>query len=121
MFHVPEHYRIKTGKLGTTKEDGNNGVFFAKSLRLKNPLRLIVSDGGGWEHVSVSLHDRCPTWDEMSFVKNLFWDEDDFVVQMHPPKSDYINCFPYCLHLWRKFNTNNFCERPPSIFVGPPP
>lgn len=30
-------------------------------------------EGMPWEHVSVSLHDRCPTWDEMSLVKDLFW------------------------------------------------
>lgn len=55
----------------------------------------------GWEHVSVSTRDRVPNWSEMCFVKDLFWAEDECVVQFHPPKSDYINIHPYVLHLWR--------------------
>lgn len=81
-------------------------------------VRIIASDGDGWEHVSISLNFRDPTWDEMCYFKSLFWDEEDFVVQMHPPKSDYVNNHPYCLHLWRKAGTNDFCERPPSLLVG---
>lgn len=54
-----------------------------------------------WEHVSVSLNNRCPTWREMKFVKDLFWEQDELVLQFHPPKSDYVNVHEYCLHLWR--------------------
>lgn len=56
-----------------------------------------------WDHVSVSLPDnsRCPTWDEMCFIKNLFFRDDETVVQFHPKKSEYINNHPYTLHLWR--------------------
>jgi hypothetical protein len=64
-------------------------------------LRCIVSDGGGWDHVSVSLHTRCPTWDEMAFVKSLFFDDEEVVMQLHPAKSQYVNHFQFCLHLWR--------------------
>lgn len=118
MFKVPNQYRIKSGALASTDGEGNNGAFMIRSLKIKVVLAAIASDQGGWEHVSVSLPSRCPTWEEMCFVKNLFWDEDDFVVQMHPPKSDYVNCHPFCLHLWRKTGTNDFCERPPSVMVG---
>jgi len=68
-------------------------------------IRVIASDAldTGWEHVSVSIEgaDRCPTWEEMSRVKDLFWGEEELVVQLHPPKSQYVNYHPYCLHLWR--------------------
>lgn len=118
MFKVPEKFRVKTGRMQSGAVDGNNGLFVIKSLKLKRPLNCIVSDGMGWEHVSVSLHDRCPTWEEMCFIKSLFWDDEDFAVQLHPPKSDWINNHNFCLHLWRKSGTNDFCERPPSIMVG---
>ena len=118
MFKVPNQYRIKSGALASTDDEGNNGAFLIRSLKIKVVLAAIASDQMGWEHVSVSLPSRCPTWEEMCFVKNLFWDEEDFAVQMHPPKSDYVNCHPYCLHLWRKAGTNDFCERPPSVMVG---
>ena len=52
----------------------------------------------------------------MCFVKNLFWGEDETVVQFHPPKSEYVNNHPYCLHLWR--NTRTGYKLPPSILVG---
>jgi len=55
----------------------------------------------GWEHVSVSLPKRCPTWDEMCFVKSLFWDDTETVIQFHPHKSVYVNTSETCLHLWR--------------------
>ena len=73
---------------------------------------IIASWGGGWEHVSASLRKRCPTWDEMCMMKDIFWEEEECVVQYHPPRSEYINCHPYCLHLWKK--TGCSFETPPK-------
>lgn len=108
---------MRTGPLGSDESAGNNGAFIFPMGELEM-VRFIASDGYGWEHVSISLCTRCPTWEEMCYFKDLFWDDDDFVVQMHPPKSVYVNNHPYCLHLWRKAGTNDFCERPPSVLVG---
>lgn len=60
----------------------------------------------GWEHVSVSPldHSIVPTWDDMCEIKDLFWDEEEAVLQIHPPKSKYVNMMPNCLHLWRPIN-----------------
>ena len=74
-------------------------------------------DNDGWEHVSVSLSHRTPNWKEMCWVKDLFWDEEEPVMQLHPPRSDYVNHHPYCLHMWRP-NTGQI-PLPPSLFVGP--
>lgn len=60
----------------------------------------------GWEHVSVSLYNRLPTWDEMCLVKSLFWDEEETVIQFHPKKSQYVNQHPFCLHLWKKIGVD---------------
>ena len=54
-FLVPEKYRVKTGPVASTAQDGNNGAFVIKSIKLKTPLYCIASDGFGWEHVSVSV------------------------------------------------------------------
>jgi len=56
-----------------------------------------------WEHVSVVVRgsSKCPDWDTMCFVKQLFWDSEDEVIQIHPKKSCYINLHNGCLHLWR--------------------
>lgn len=77
---------------------------------------VIASCGGGWEHVSVSLARRCPTWEEMCMVKDIFWGEEECVVQFHPPRSEYVNRHPYCLHLWKKIGEEY--ETPPKEYVG---
>ena len=75
-------------------------------------LKVIFSDGRPaypWDHVGVSLYlppsralsMRVPTWDEMCFVKDLFFDEEEAVVQFHPPESHYVNLNKWVLHLWR--------------------
>lgn len=84
-------------------------------------LKIIASPGDAnesipWEHVSVSCYNRCPNWTEMCFVKDLFWDAEEAVMQLHPPKSDYVNQHPYCLHLWKPLNQE--IPLPPSIAVG---
>ena len=60
-------------------------------------LKVIASDGMSWEHVSVSFPNRCPNWREMCFIKSLFWDDEDVVVQYHPAKSAYVNVHDHCL------------------------
>ncbi|MES2367677.1 MAG: hypothetical protein V4563_17505 [Pseudomonadota bacterium] len=114
-FHVPNKYRLLTGPLGSDASYGNNGKFFVKR-EIGAPFQIIASDGEGWEHVSVSLPSRCPTWEEMCFVKDMFWDGEDCVIQFHPPKSEYVNHHPYCLHLWRP--TTGEIITPPTEFVG---
>ena len=124
MFNVPNKYRVKVGSHGSQDDIGNNGLFhFGEKFNNKLVrFRVIASDGGDWEHVSVTLRnvggpDRLPTWTEMCFVKDIFWDKSDCVVQYHPPETDYVNYSPYCLHMWRPINQE--CPRPPSILVGP--
>ncbi len=73
----------------------------------KQELEVLASiDQAGdkrWEHVSVVVmgSDKCPDWDMMCFVKQLFWDPEDVVIQIHPKKSSYVNLHNGCLHLWR--------------------
>lgn len=114
-IRYPENSRIRTGRLGSPP--GFNGGAF--EIRMPNGERAfaIASSGEGWEHVSVSLPNRCPTWAEMCFVKRMFWSDEDCVVQYHPPKSEYVDCHPHCLHLWRPLESA--MPRPPHWMVGP--
>lgn len=58
----------------------------------------------GWEHVSMELFARrLPTWEEMCYVKDIFWDDEEEVVQIHPKKSKYVN-MTEALHMWRPCN-----------------
>jgi len=64
-------------------------------------LQIIVSDGMGWDHVSVSRKDRPPTWAEMDQVKRLCFRDDEIVMQLHVTDGRKVNVHPNCLHLWR--------------------
>ncbi len=116
MFNTKrvEKYRVLTGDYGSDRSDGNNGLFALKNDKRK--LACLISDGMGWEHVSVSSN-RIPVWMDMVFVRNMFWEEEDVVIQIHPPLSEYVNCHPSCLHLWR--NIDHPIALPPSFLVGP--
>ena len=126
MFHVPELSRgcpmIHRALFGTVA-DGNNGAFDLSSPEPGWRLACLASDGEGWEHVSIHAYNetrtkqRVPTWKEMSYVKRLFWDRSDVVMQLHPAEEDYVNCHPSVLHLWRP--TAEHIPVPPAEFVGP--
>lgn len=100
--------------------DHGNGAFEVPSpIMSQIRLRVIASDGDGWDHVSVSVEGRCPTWHEMEFIRRLFFQDQETVMQLHPPLADYINHHPYCLHLWRPHAAP--LPRPPKWMVGPEP
>lgn len=80
-----------------------------------NNLRCIASNAEGWDHVSVSLPDRCPSWQEMCRVKRLFFSDDEWVLQYHPSEHDYVNNHPFVLHLWRPQNLE--IPKPPKVMV----
>ena len=102
-------------QIQNTGEDGFNG--YIHHPLLKRPMVFQTSCGGGWEHVSVSFTNRCPTWDEMCMVKDIFWDGDETVIQYHPSKENHVNYHPHCLHLWKPIGIDFPVQ--PSIFVGP--
>ncbi len=79
---------------------------------------VIASTGAGWDHVSVAPFQRriVPTWEDMCLIKDIFFEEDEAVIQIHPPKAEYVNNVPNCLHLWKC--TYKEMTLPPSILVG---
>jgi hypothetical protein len=93
--------------------DHENGCFQIPARSMV----IVASSGEGWEHVSVSIKDRCPTWDEMEWVKRKLWEDCDTVMQLHVPPAQHKNCHPYCLHMWRP--TFTLIPRPPAEFVAP--
>jgi hypothetical protein len=112
----PEQFRLRTGRMASDESHGNNGAFVVPLKTHKQTVFVIASDGAGWEHVSVSRRDRCPTWAEMCEVKELFWGADEWVVQYHPAAADYVNDHPFCLHLWRPVGV--LLPTPPAWLVG---
>ena len=85
------------------------GKFIIPSENKRFKYQVIASVDGNWDHISVSLMtwneqyplSRCPKWDEMCFIKDLFFEDEEEVIQFHPKKSEYVNIHPYVLHLWK--------------------
>lgn len=123
-FKVPNEYRDKvTPGLATPDNYGNTGFFKIPHYRINGyELRAMVSDGMGWEHVSITVAPknkeatRCPTWEEMCWMKTQFWDDDDCVIQFHPPKSEHVSMHHFCLHLWRPIGIE--LPLPNKLMVG---
>ena len=95
-------------------EDG--GIYTIPHPVTGATMTVIASYGFGWDHVSVSLPDRCPTWEEMDFVKQVFFFEFETVMQLHVPRRAHVNNHPYCLHLWKPHDAR--IPRPPAEMVG---
>lgn len=102
---------------------GDEGDATCGRFRLPSPvdgrrLLIVASAGDGWDHVSVSRPDRCPTWDEMEAVKRLFFHPTETAMQLHVPEAQHINAHPHCLHLWRPHLHVGVIPRPPSYMVA---
>lgn len=120
---LPERLEAGRETHGPFASDRSWGPYGKFHVTGPNGARLLIVSSGamedgsdGWEHVSVSLPNRCPNWPEMSFVKDLFWDGEECVIQYHPPKSEYVNNHPYCLHLWKDLKSPP--RMPSAHFVG---
>src|SRR5258706_11378585 len=79
----------------------DHGMFLIPHAKTSVTLRCIVSsavlgrnEGGdayAWDHVSVSLKNRCPNWPEMSFIKSVFFADDEAAMQVHVPAADHLS------------------------------
>ena len=92
-----EECRIK----GPTNEPLGAFIVPIRVRHGKRKYRVIVANGQGWDHVSVSHPLETVPWEAMAAIKDLFFEDEEVVMQLHPAKSQYVNIHPNCLHLWR--------------------
>jgi len=78
-------------------------------------LQVVASLGLDWDHVSVSLTNRCPNWFEMDFIKRLFFEPNEVAFQLHVESKNHISIHDYCLHLWRPQKQD--IPLPPKLMV----
>lgn len=112
-----EQYRLKLPGNHWESQPGDDfGAFLIPCGVFQ--IRCIATVGNTeipWEHVSVSLENRTPTWAEMDYIKDQFWKPEEMVIQYHVPKSLHVNIHPHCLHMWRPWKLK--IPLPPSIAV----
>ena len=127
-------WRMRSGHMASDDSARTHGVFHIPYD--KNPTTQLVVIAthanphipmvdANWEHVSARAFDnvnsrtpteRIPLWEEMCFLKKIFWFPEECVVQYHPPESEYVNTHPCVLHLWRRPGEN--MPTPPKMLVG---
>lgn len=118
----------------------NCGAFAIEQVG-KPPLLIVVGNGYGWDHVSISTRTRCPDYAEMCLAKDLFFRDDECVMQLAVPAAEHVNMHEHCLHWWRGQTREEMAEirrewesageecpwpdvppppipRPPAILVG---
>ena len=106
----------KDGKI-KIKAEGQNGFHGAYyDMLTKKWLNFVFSYSCGFEHLSVSMPNRTPSWEQMCMMKDVFWNEDEVCMQLHPKKEEYVNNHNHCLHIWKP--TTQEIPQPPSILVG---
>lgn len=81
--------------------DETCGMFWIPSPVDSSPMRILASQGEGWDHVSVSRKNRLPNWKEMDHIYRMFFKEDEVAIHFHVPEKQKVNFMPTCLHLWR--------------------
>jgi hypothetical protein len=108
-----ESHRVRHGPNRTKNSDGCTGVFKIGAMT------IAASDGSAWpeelgpvpwEHVSVSMLTRTPSWREMDDVKHAFWKTDEAVMQLH--RGYPVASSAKTLHLWRPAGGSTTHPRP---------
>ncbi|MEM7789269.1 MAG: hypothetical protein AAF594_16240 [Bacteroidota bacterium] len=130
--------RIRKGRMASDESSGLTGLFllsppaslYGEDDPGKGRIAVIATDPASmdrgdfmtaeeaaWEHVSVSVKGlgRTPTWEEMAWVKRLFWLPTETVIEYHPPEAEYVNNTE-ALHLWRRVGQD--VDRPPASLIG---
>lgn len=111
-----EKFRLRDRELECYGCNGDSGNGIFKVFVSGKSFYCIASNGGGWEHISIHRpNGKIPTWEEMCALKDIFFEDEEVVVQYHPKKSEYVNIHEGCLHLWRPINET--MPTPPKIFV----
>ena len=95
-------------------DDGIKGFISVNRIDMS----FVASWGGGWDHISVAPIKRyiVPDWNTMCKVKQIFFKPNETAIEIHPPKDEYVNNMPNCLHLWRANDKEMIL--PPSFMVG---
>lgn len=110
-----QRFRVDLPGYQRVPDDSIEGAFLIPYLDFE--LQVMCGYGEGWDHVSVSVKGRCPTWEEMNWVRGLFFEADETVIQIHAPRNKYINFHKHTLHMWRHWE--QVINLPPAKFIAP--
>jgi hypothetical protein len=91
-------------RIASSDYDGWNGYFL---VPIEGDVWCIaLSDREGWKHLAVFNAQKkiAPNWSVMCRIKDLFFADDEWAIQFHPPKDHSIDDVAFRLHLWSPLN-----------------
>ena len=115
--------RVLRGEWASAPEDGVMGAFLVMGPKGSRPAIISMASiefEVRLEAVNVSVaNSPTPNWGrDKASVKDLFWGEDECVVQYHPPRSEYVHTTVLLRRLWKPLNAV-ILQLPPAILIGP--
>lgn len=60
---------------------------------------IVSKDAGNW-HLSISHPAKIPPYEVLKKARYRYLPNDVTMAQLFPPKEQFVNIHPYCLHLW---------------------
>lgn len=102
--------KVINGVGGAIIQSGEDGfachIFRPNCRKRMYVLYIIASWGEGWDHVSIHAtaeeKDFTPFWEDMAYIKDMFFKSSETVLQYHPAREFYVNMHEHTLHLWRQ-------------------
>jgi hypothetical protein len=61
---------------------------------------IAIYENLAWYHVSFSRRGEMPNYRDVKLVKDYWFGDDRWAIQVHPKASEHVNIAPTCLHLW---------------------
>lgn len=107
-------YEIKKTAGVVVLDEGKNRLCGWLYSRHRKRMFFIATWNDNWEQVSVSRLRKCPTWDELCETKEIFWNNEECVVQ-YLPYIMYEHKYKHCLHLFRPVGVE--IPIPPKILI----
>jgi len=91
--------------------DTNNNIQNINIPRKNGYYNISVIQTNDWKRIRVSLLNRWhrqvkafPTWDDMCIIKDLFFNDDEATIEIHPSDEYRIHEKDYTIDLWKPLN-----------------
>ena len=87
----------------TVEREGTRGIWratYGKGDGLLVIASIAIYENLAWYHVSFSRSDRLPDYKDIRLIKDNWFGDNRWAIQVHPKASEHVNIAKNCLHLW---------------------
>ncbi|MDE6832794.1 MAG: hypothetical protein K2J39_00885 [Ruminococcus sp.] len=96
-------------------DEGKNRICGWIYARHRKRIFFTATWNDNWEQVYISRASNRPKWEELCETKEIFWNDDECVIQYIPSASMHTNEYNNCLYLWKPVGVK--IPIPPKILI----